>query len=159
MCYEEQRSVVRFLWPKGLNVKDIYKEIFPVYSWKCLSRKAVHNVVDKFSQWWRRWSGGAEVAETTVKRLMRFGFRRTGKAMVQVYQCWWAICRGINVFSSSKYNMFFVIYQFVKYLLTLARTCLNITVLSCRTSWCLRNSLYLYSSGTWYEYRLRYPLS
>jgi hypothetical protein len=24
----EQRSVVRFLWTKGLNAKDIYKEIF-----------------------------------------------------------------------------------------------------------------------------------
>jgi hypothetical protein len=24
-------------------------------------------------------------------------FRRTGKAMVQVYQCWWRICQDINV--------------------------------------------------------------
>jgi hypothetical protein len=28
---EEQRSVMRFLWAKGLNAKDIHKEIFPVY--------------------------------------------------------------------------------------------------------------------------------
>jgi hypothetical protein len=28
---EEQRSLVRFLWAKGLNVKDIRKEMFPVY--------------------------------------------------------------------------------------------------------------------------------
>jgi hypothetical protein len=28
---EEQRSVVRFSWAKGLNAKDIHKEIFPVY--------------------------------------------------------------------------------------------------------------------------------
>jgi hypothetical protein len=27
----EQRSVVRFLRAKGLNVKDIHKEMFPVY--------------------------------------------------------------------------------------------------------------------------------
>jgi hypothetical protein len=39
------------------------------------------------------------VAETTVKRLLCCGFRRTGKAMVQVYQCWWRICREIGVFS------------------------------------------------------------
>jgi hypothetical protein len=26
------------------------------------------------------------------------GFRRTGKAMGQVYECWWRICREINVF-------------------------------------------------------------
>jgi hypothetical protein len=28
---EEQRSVVCFLWVKGLNAKDIHKEMFPVY--------------------------------------------------------------------------------------------------------------------------------
>jgi hypothetical protein len=39
-----------FLWAKGLNAKDIHKEIFPVYGGKCLSRKAVHNWVEKFSQ-------------------------------------------------------------------------------------------------------------
>jgi hypothetical protein len=27
---EEQRSVVPFWWAKGLNKKDIHKEIFPV---------------------------------------------------------------------------------------------------------------------------------
>jgi hypothetical protein len=45
---EEQRSVVCgfFLWGKGLNTKDIHKEMFPVYGGKCLSRKAIHN-------WWQ----------------------------------------------------------------------------------------------------------
>jgi hypothetical protein len=47
---EEECSVVRFLWAKGLNAKDIHKEIFPVYGGKFLSRKAVHNWVKKFSQ-------------------------------------------------------------------------------------------------------------
>jgi hypothetical protein len=47
---EEQRSVVCFLWAKGLNEKDIHKEIFPVYGGKCLPRKAIHNWVEKFSQ-------------------------------------------------------------------------------------------------------------
>jgi hypothetical protein len=46
---EEQRCIVRF-WAEGLNVKDIHKEMFPVYGEKCLSRKAVHNLVEKFSQ-------------------------------------------------------------------------------------------------------------
>jgi hypothetical protein len=40
---EEQRSVVTFLWAKGLNAKDINKEIFPVLGGKCLSRKADDN--------------------------------------------------------------------------------------------------------------------
>jgi hypothetical protein len=47
---EEQRSIVRFLWTVGLNAKDIHKEMFPVGGGKCLSRKAVHNWVEKFSQ-------------------------------------------------------------------------------------------------------------
>jgi transposase len=47
---EEQRSAVRFLWANGLNAKDIDKELFPVYGGKFLSRKAVHNWADKFSQ-------------------------------------------------------------------------------------------------------------
>jgi hypothetical protein len=31
-----QRSVLRFLFAKGLNEKDIHKEMFPVYGGKCL---------------------------------------------------------------------------------------------------------------------------
>jgi hypothetical protein len=46
----EQHSVARFLWAKGLNSKHIYKEIFPYYGGKCLSRKAVHNWVEKYSK-------------------------------------------------------------------------------------------------------------
>jgi hypothetical protein len=42
---EEQRSVVRSLWAKGLNANDIHKEMIPVYGRKCLLRKAVHNWV------------------------------------------------------------------------------------------------------------------
>jgi hypothetical protein len=43
---EKQRS----LWAKGLSAKDIHKEPFPVCGGKCLSRKAVHKWVEKFSQ-------------------------------------------------------------------------------------------------------------
>jgi hypothetical protein len=49
-CTEQQRSVMRFLWAKRLDAKDIHKEIFPVYRGKCLSLKAFHNWIDKFSQ-------------------------------------------------------------------------------------------------------------
>jgi hypothetical protein len=44
---EEQRSVLRFLWKKGLNAKHIHKEMFPVYGGKCLARKAVHKWGEK----------------------------------------------------------------------------------------------------------------
>jgi hypothetical protein len=39
-----------FLWSEELSTKDINKEMYPVYGGKCLSRKAVHNFVEKFSQ-------------------------------------------------------------------------------------------------------------
>jgi hypothetical protein len=43
-CYsEEQRTVVRFLYAKGLTAKDIHEEMFPVHVGKCLLRKAVHS--------------------------------------------------------------------------------------------------------------------
>jgi hypothetical protein len=97
MCNtKEQHSVVHFLWSKGLNAKDIHKEVFPVYSGKCLLHKAVHNWVEKFPQGRSKVTddgrSGVEVTEATVKRLLCCGFQRTGKVMGQVYQCWWRIC-------------------------------------------------------------------
>jgi hypothetical protein len=47
---EEQSTVERFLWAKGFNSKDIHKEVFPVYSGKCLSCEAIHNWAENFSQ-------------------------------------------------------------------------------------------------------------
>jgi hypothetical protein len=53
---------------------------------------------------------GAEVAETTVKRLLCCWFRRTGKAMGQVYQCFGKICRGTSVFFSGSNIICFTFY-------------------------------------------------
>jgi hypothetical protein len=76
---EEQRSVLRFLWAKGPNAKDIHKYNFPVYIGKCLSRKAFHNWVDKFSQGRSKVAddarpvGPVEIAtEATVQRAEEF---------------------------------------------------------------------------------------
>jgi hypothetical protein len=114
-----------FLWAKWLNEKDIHNEMFSVYGGKCLSRKAVHGWADKFSQGRSQVTDdaqpGAEVTEKTVKKLLRCGFRPAGKAMGQVYQCWWRIYREIKVFSRLKYHMFYVLYPFVPYLLTIPR--------------------------------------
>jgi hypothetical protein len=66
---------------KGINAMDIYKKMFAVYFEKCLSRKVVQNWVVKFSQRRSKIADdaqpGAEVAETTVKRLLCCGFRLT----------------------------------------------------------------------------------
>jgi hypothetical protein len=61
------------------------------------------------------------VAQTTIKRLLCCGFRRNNEAIGQVCQCWWRICREIKVFPRFEYHMFYVLYPFVTYLLTLCR--------------------------------------
>jgi hypothetical protein len=38
-----------FLWAKGLVAKDVHKEMFALYGGKCLSRKALYNLIEKFS--------------------------------------------------------------------------------------------------------------
>jgi hypothetical protein len=61
-----------FLWAKGLNVKDINKEIFPVYGGRCLSCKAFRNWVEKFSQghWKVQQGHPVEIAtDATVQQL------------------------------------------------------------------------------------------
>jgi hypothetical protein len=50
------------MWAKGLNAKDIHKEMFPVYSGKRLSRKAVHNWVKKHGKYFADY----EEVETEV---------------------------------------------------------------------------------------------
>jgi hypothetical protein len=89
-----------FLWAKGLSAKDIHLEISPVYSGKCLSGKAVHSWIEKFSEGSSKVTDdaqpGAHVAETTVRRLLCCWFRCTGKAMGPVQHYWWRICREIH---------------------------------------------------------------
>ena len=46
----EQRGVVRFLWAKNVETKDIHKEMLPMYGEHCLSRQAIHNWEQKFSE-------------------------------------------------------------------------------------------------------------
>jgi hypothetical protein len=73
--------------------------MFPVYGDKCLSRKAVHSWVQKFSHGRSKVADDArpraDVTETAVKIFPCCGFRRTGKAICQVCQCSWRICREI----------------------------------------------------------------
>jgi hypothetical protein len=53
---------------------------------------------------WKRWRLCCEV-------------RCTSKAMGQVHQCWWRICREINVFSRFGNHIFYLLYSFVTHLL------------------------------------------
>jgi transposase len=72
---KEQCSVVRFLWAKGLNAKDIQK-IFPVYDGMRLPYKAVHIWVEKLSQGCSKVADDAQpgrpaetATEATVQRV------------------------------------------------------------------------------------------
>jgi hypothetical protein len=59
---------------KKLNTKDIHKEMFPVYGEKCLTLKAVHNWIEKFSQGLSKVADdalpGVEVTESSQKTFM-----------------------------------------------------------------------------------------
>jgi hypothetical protein len=68
MCTTKEKCyVMRFLWARGLKAKDIHKEMFPVYDGKCLSRRAVHNWVEKRG---KRFANDEEV-ETEVRKWLR----------------------------------------------------------------------------------------
>jgi hypothetical protein len=97
------------LWAKEVNSKDMHREMFPVYGDKCLSRKAVHSWVEKFSQGRLKVAvdarAVAEVAETTDKRILCYTFRSNGKAMGQVYQCLLTLVDCDAVWSEIKENL------------------------------------------------------
>jgi hypothetical protein len=83
----------------------MHKETFISYVGKCLSCKAVHSWVEKRGKYF----ADDEKVETEVRKWLRqlrqrltcCRIRRIGKAMGQVYQCWWRMCLEISVFSDS----------------------------------------------------------
>jgi hypothetical protein len=85
---EEQRFVFRLLWAKGLNAKDVHKEIFPANDGKILLHRAVHKCVGKSCQGRSKVGDddrpGAEVAETTVKIFVRCVFRKRWDKCINV---------------------------------------------------------------------------
>jgi hypothetical protein len=89
----------------------------------CLSRKAVYNWVEKSLKDVRNWQMMPDQERKWLRQQSKdCVFQRTGKAMGQIYQCWWWICREKNVFSRLEYHIFYVLYPFLTYLLTLPRT-------------------------------------
>jgi hypothetical protein len=104
---EEQRSVMRFCGQKDSMQRIFIKKYF-LFTVGSVYRVKRFPTGRQTFRWWRRgWNGGGGMAETTVKRLLCCGFRRTHKEMGQVYQCCWRMCRGVNVFFSRfEYHMF-----------------------------------------------------
>jgi hypothetical protein len=62
------------------------------------------------------------VAETTVKRLLCAGFDALVKRWDKCMKVGGGYVEKINVFPRFEYHMFYVLYPFVTYLLTLPRT-------------------------------------
>jgi hypothetical protein len=115
-----------FLWAKGLNAKDIYKEMFRAYGGKCLSCKSVLNWVEKFFEGCSKIADdarpGAEVAETTVKSLPCC-YGTSVSVLVE------DMARNKCFIPGFEFHMFYVLYPFVTYLLTLPRILTTMTVL------------------------------
>jgi hypothetical protein len=59
---EQQRVLLCVFWAKWLSVKDIHKEMFPVYGGKCLPFKAIHN-----------WLANVSLMTKSLKRWCEIG--------------------------------------------------------------------------------------
>jgi hypothetical protein len=109
---EEQPSAVHFQWKK----KDLMQNIFIK---KCFLFKYGSVCRAKVSQLGGKLFSDDEEVQTEVRNWLRqqsrksflcSGFRRSGRAMRQVYQCWWRLCRQINVSFIFEYHIFFTFY-------------------------------------------------
>jgi hypothetical protein len=83
--------------------------MFPAYGVKCLSRKAVHKDVRK-----------SQIMKRRLRRHSKDFCAAGFDALVK--RCWWRISREIKDLSRCEYHVFYVLYLFVTYLLTLPRT-------------------------------------
>jgi hypothetical protein len=80
---EEQRSVVRFLWAKELNAKDLHKEMFPAYGGKCSSRRERKKKKKKKKTPW--FQSASELYRPSDRRL---------SANFSANFCGWRVSRG-----------------------------------------------------------------
>jgi hypothetical protein len=108
VCYQRAAFSCDFCGQKDSMQRIFIKQCFLCRVWSvyCVKRSTIAR---QMFRWWRRsWNGGAEMTKKTVKRLLCCGFLRTGKALgqIRVYQCWWRICREMNVFSRFEYHIF-----------------------------------------------------
>jgi hypothetical protein len=67
VCYRRTAFCCAFLGTKELNAQDIHKEMFAMRGGRCLSRKAVHNWVEKRGNFF----ADDEEVETEVRKWLR----------------------------------------------------------------------------------------
>jgi hypothetical protein len=85
---EEQRSIVRFLWAKGLNAKAIHKEMFHIYGGKCLSLKKVHNCVEKFCEGRSKVADGETEVQNWPRQKSKDSYSAGFNALVKGWTSW-----------------------------------------------------------------------
>jgi hypothetical protein len=110
---KEQLSAVHILWANGLNVKDINKEMFPVYadvsvvySVSQLGREILSSTFESHRRCPTRCGSGCQQSEDFYSA----GFDTLVKRWDKRYQCWWRICREICFFQV-QYHMFYILHN------------------------------------------------
>jgi hypothetical protein len=130
---EEQSSVVRFFsWAKGLNARDIHKEMFPVYGGKCLSGKALYEWIEKR----RKPFADDKEVEPEARKWLREQSKDLYAPSYDALVKRWDKCINVGggyvernkcVFPPRfEYHIFYILYPFVTYLLTLSRSSVGI---------------------------------
>jgi len=90
----EQRGAVRLLWAKDMAVKDIHKEMLPMYGEHCLSRQAVLKNIFRGHAFltMTRWKEQcARVIQTTTTRILRRRFPGTCEKVGRVFKFVWRL--------------------------------------------------------------------
>ena len=79
-----------------MEAKDIHKEMLPMYTEHCLSRQAVHNLVQKFSEGRTsiedKHRAGQPVEITTPETLQRVEDIIRAETVGQVFIFVWRLC-------------------------------------------------------------------
>jgi hypothetical protein len=92
---EEQRSVVRFFCGQKDSMQKMFINKCVLFT---VGSKAVQPSCKPFADDERMKRRCRSGWDNSQNWLLCCGLRPTGKAMGQIYQCWWRICREINVF-------------------------------------------------------------
>ena len=124
----EQCGIVQFLWATGMAAKDIHKEMLPIYGEHCLSRQAVHNCVQKFSEGWTSIEDEHWVGQLVKEQCVHGSNSNHKNFILQVSRdLWnggqvrifaWRLCWKINVVCMLLSPFVSLQSQFVTYLLT-----------------------------------------